>query len=204
MKRSALIFSALVVFVAGTASTGGTIEAASCGTTLASYAGVPARSNLVNPDESCGGRATYGLQYQCVEYVRRFYHLVKGIETREGMMGKRWNGNANTFFRTAADKGLDAFENGGSVRPRPEDILTFQGGSYGHVAIVTAVAEDHIEFVEQNFSRTGAGRLAYNPLTNKVENRKAGGETFIVEGWLRPQSDRNASPKGPVEAVSNR
>lgn len=203
MKRSALIFCALLVFIAGMASTGGSIEIASCGTTLASFAGVPARSNLTNPDDSCGGRATYGLQYQCVEYVRRFYHLVKGIETREGMMNKRWNGNANTFFRTAAEKELDAFENGGSVPPRPEDILTFQGGPYGHVAIITLVADDHIEFVEQNFSPTGTGRLAYNPLTNRVENRRSGGEIFKVEGWLRPQSERNTLPKGPAEAVSN-
>lgn len=203
MKRSALIFSALLVFLVGMASTGGSIEVAPCGTTLASYAGVPARSNLGNPDESCGGRATYGLQYQCVEYVRRFYHLIKGIETREGMMNKRWNGNANTYFRTAAEKELDAFENGGRVPPRPEDILAFQGGPYGHVAIITLVAEDHIEFVEQNFSPTGTGRLAYNPLTNRVENRKVGRDLFVVEGWLRPQAERNTPPKGPAEAVSN-
>lgn len=203
MKRSILIFSALVIFMAGLASTGGSYEIAPCGATLASYAGVPAMSNLSNPDESCGGRATYGLQYQCVEYVRRFYHLVKGIETREGKMEMRWNGNANTYFKTAAEKGLDAFKNGGPVPPRPEDILAFQGGPYGHVAIITVVADDHIEFVEQNFSPTGSGRLSYNSATNRVEDRRAGGEVFTVEGWLRPQSDRSAPPKGPVEAVSN-
>jgi len=202
MKRLALIFSVLLILTTGMISIGESIETAPCGTVLASYAGVAARSNLANPDDSCGGRATYGLQYQCVEYVRRFYHLVKGMETREGMMDRRWNGNANTYFKTAAEKGLDAFENGGSVRPKPEDILTFQGGPYGHVAIITVVADDHIEFIEQNFSTTGTGRLAYNPLTNRVENRRVGGELFTVEGWLRPQSERNA-PKGPVEAVSN-
>lgn len=203
MKRSILIFSTLVILMAGMASTGGSVEVAPCGTTLATHAGVPARSNIMSPDESCGGRATYGLQYQCVEYVRRFYHLVKGIETREGMMGKRWNGNANTYFKTAERKELDAFENGGLVVPRPDDILAFQGGPYGHVAIITRVAEDHIEFVEQNFSPTGTGRLNYNPVTNRVEHRKAGGELFIVEGWLRPRSDRNVVTQTPIEAVSN-
>ncbi len=204
MKRLILIFSTLVVSMAGMASTGGSIEIAPCGTTLATHAGVPARSNIMSPDESCGGRATYGLQYQCVEYVRRFYHLVKGIETREGMMDRRWNGNANTYFKTAAQKDLDAFENGGLVAPRPDDILAFQGGPYGHVAIITRVTDTHIEFVEQNFSPSGTGRLAYNPVTNRVEHRKAGGDRFIVEGWLRPQSDRNLFPQGPVEAVSDR
>lgn len=202
MKRLALIFSVLAFGMAGLPSVGGSADVGSCGTVLASFAGVAARSNLTNPDESCGGRATYGLQYQCVEYVRRFYHLVMGMETREGMMEKRWNGNANTYFKTASQKGLDAFENGGPIPPQPNDILAFQGGPYGHVAIITLVADDHIEFVEQNFSPTGTGRLAFHPLTNRVENRKVGGELFTVEGWLRPHSDQTVPPKGPAEAVS--
>lgn len=204
MKRLVLVFSMLAFGMAGLPLKVESAEVGSCGMVLATFAGVPAQSNLVDPDESCGGRATYGLQYQCVEYVRRFYHLVMGIETREGMMEKRWNGNANTYFKTAAQKGLDAFENGGPIPPKPNDILTFQGGPYGHVAIITVVADDHIEFVEQNFSPTGTGRLAYNPLTNRAENRRIGGELFTVDGWLRPHSDQPVlPPQGSAEAVSN-
>lgn len=193
------------VFIVGSITSARSSESASCGAVLASYGtpSVAARSNLNNPDDSCAGRSTYGLQYQCVEYVRRFYHLVKGIETREGMMEMRWNGNANTYFKTAEAKGLDAFPNGGVVPPLPDDILAFQGGPYGHVAIITAVFPDHIEFVEQNFSATGAGRLPYNSQTYHVENRSLPGILFVVEGWLRPHTE-STSPRGPVETVSHR
>lgn len=206
MKRSVLILSVLLTVTAGYFSPAGSSSAAPCGTALSSFGSpaVPAHSNLSNPHESCDGWGTYGLQYQCVEYVRRFYFLVKGIETREGKMERRWNGNANTYFRTAAQKGLDAFENGGKVRPQPEDILTFAGGPYGHVAIITAVLPDRIEFIEQNFSPSGTGSLPYNPVTNHVENRVAG-DTFVVEGWLRPHVDPTlpAPPQGPAEKVAN-
>lgn len=187
----------------GSFSPAESVEVAPCGTVLSAYGtpGVMAMSNQGNPDESCHGWGTYGLQYQCVEYVRRFYYLVKGIETREGKMQRRWNGNANTYFKTASQKGLDAFENGGNIRPEPEDILTFAGGPYGHVAIITAVLPDRIEFIEQNFSPTGTGSLPYNPVTNHVENRVTPGETFVVEGWLRPQGE-NQFKKGPAEPVS--
>ena len=206
MKRFLQALSVVSIFLIASPGSVRSFDAALCGATLASYGSppVPARSNEGSPDESCGGRSTYGLQYQCVEYVRRFYHLVKGIETREGRMEKRWNGNADTYFKTASEKGLSAFPNGGPVPPRPDDILAFSGGPYGHVAIISAVTPDHIEFVEQNFSPTGTGRLAYHPLTRRVEDRISGGETFIVEGWLRPQTAPLLPPEGAAETISNR
>jgi surface antigen len=188
MKRSIWLFTLLAVSIMGFVATGGGSEVSPCGAILASYKGVPARSNLNYPYGSCGGRSVYGLQYQCVEYVRRFYHLVKGIETREGMMEKHWGGDAGTYFKAAAGKGLDAFENGGTSPPLPDDVLVFRGGPYGHVAIITAVADDHIEFVEQNFSPTGIGRLAYYSATHRVADRVVPGGVLIVEGWLRPHS----------------
>lgn len=187
-KRSIWVFTLLAVSIVGFAATGWGSEAPSCGAILASHKGVPARSNLNYPYDSCGGRSVYGLQYQCVEYVRRFYHLVKGIETREGMMEKRWGGDAGTYFKAAAGKGLDAFENGGAASPLPDDILVFRGGPYGHVAIITAVSDDHIEFIEQNLSPTGIGRLAYHSDTHRVADRVVPGGVLIVEGWLRPSS----------------
>ena len=175
-------------------------EATPCGAILASYKGVPARSNQNYPYGSCGGRSEYGLQYQCVEYVRRFYHLVKGFETREGRRAERWEWeHAGTYFTNAGDKGLEAFENGGPVPPRPDDILVFQGGPYGHVAIVTAVTDDHIEFIEQNFSPTGTGRLAYDPAVHRVANRIVRRGAVVVEGWLRPRSDGPPQPE-PTDA----
>lgn len=175
-----LIALPLIGFVAKVESFMG----APCATTLASYKGVPARSNQGYPYGSCDGTSVYGLRYQCVEYARRFYHMAKGIETRQDS----WRGNASTFFRTAEEKGLKAFKNGGSVPPLPDDIITFQGGMHGHVAVITTVTDEYIEFIEQNLSRSGIGRLAYNSLTHQVADRDVHGGKLISEGWLRPNS----------------
>ncbi len=158
-----------------------------CATPLSSYKGVSARSNQSDPFGSCAGKSQYGLRFQCVEYVRRFYHLIKGIETREGMTGDKWNGDASTYFQTANEKGLDAFSNGGSVPPQADDIITFQGGLYGHVAVITVVTNEYIEFIEQNLSRTGTGRLAYDAATHRVANRDVPGGKLTLKGWLRPR-----------------
>ena len=181
-------FSLLILSLGGRVPVAAGFEAVPCGTILASYKGVPARSNQNYPYSSCAGQSEYGLRYQCVEYVRRFYHLVKGIETREGRMREKWE-HANSFFKTASEKGLDAFENGGGVAPFPDDVLAFQGGPYGHVAIVTAVTDDHIDIIEQNFSSAGTARLAYNPTTNWVSDRSVPGGSMVLEGWLRPHPE---------------
>ncbi len=161
---------------------------APCASTIASYKGVPARSNGTYPYGSCQGNSVYGLQYQCVEYVRRFYHRVKGIETRDGMTGKLWAGDAKNYFKTAEAKGLNAFKNGGSTAPLPDDIIVFKGGPYGHVAIITSVANDHIEVIEQNFSQHGTGILPYDSATHTVTGPKVPGGKLVPEGWLRPKS----------------
>jgi hypothetical protein len=182
------LFLVLIISFSGLAPTIARVEALPCATPLASYKGVAARSNEDYPYDSCDGQSSYGLKYQCVEYVRRFYHLIKGLETRYGMPGRGWDGNANTYFESAGEKGLEALENGGLTPPLPDDIITFQGGAHGHVAIITAVTDTHIEFIEQNFSRTGTGLLAYDPLTHRVADRHVRGGALTVEGWLRPRS----------------
>ncbi len=189
MKRAiAALFIVLIISFSGLAPAVARVKAPPCATPLASYKGVPARSNEDYPYDSCDGPSAYGLKYQCVEYVRRFYHLIKGVETREGMPGRGWDGNADTYFKTAGEKGLDALKNGGPAPPLPDDIVTFKGGTHGHVGIITAVTDDHIEFIEQNFSSSGTGVLAYNPRTHRVADRHVRGGRLTVEGWLRPQT----------------
>lgn len=168
-------------------ATGKPSDGMPCASTLASYKGVPARSNGLYPYGSCQGNSVYGLQYQCVEYVRRFYHRVKGIETRKGVTGKLWAGDAKSYFKTADLKGLHAFKNGGTVAPQPDDIIVFKGGPYGHVAIITSVADGHIEIIQQNFSQHGTGILPYDPATHRVTGPKVPGGRLVPEGWLRPK-----------------
>lgn len=184
------IFSLLIlIMLSALPASGSYSSAAPCASTLASYKGVPARSNGLYPYGSCQGQSSYGLQYQCVEYVRRFYHLVMGIETRQGIAGKSWEGDAKVYFKTAKARGLNAFKNGGSTAPRPDDIIIFKGGPYGHVAIITAVKDGYIELIQQNFSRYGTGILPYDADTHIVTGPKVPGGRLVPEGWLRPRSN---------------
>ena len=173
-ERSLPLLSLLIVLILSVMPASGANSVGTpCASTLASYKGVPARSNGVYPYGSCRGDSAYGLQYQCVEYVRRFYHRVKGIETRNGMAGNLWDGDAKDYFETAKAKGLNAFKNGGLTAPLPDDIIIFKGGLYGHVAIITSVADGYIEVIQQNFSQHGTGILPYDSATHIVTGRKA-------------------------------
>lgn len=156
----------------------------SCGEQLSAasiYKSVPALSNgpYMGTGDSCGVYGTDGLQYQCVEYVRRFYREAKGIDTTT----QNWRGDAKAYFSTAQNRGLVSYQNNGQVSPLPDDILVFVGGDYGHVAIITEVTQDKVFFIEQNASNSGVRSL---PLT-----RPMGGYSistwgsYNVVGWLR-------------------
>ena len=125
----------------------------------------------------------FGHEWQCVEYVNRFYWAA-------GMNGKTWNGHAITYFDKAEQFGLTAYENEGAVPPKANDILCFDDGDFGHVAIVTGVVPIYentyqVNIVEQNWSETGSFSLTmtYNPVseTYTIPARYI----YAIEGWLR-------------------
>jgi hypothetical protein len=82
-------------------------------------------------------RGTYGLEYECVELVNRYYVQVLGHRN----MTK--TGHADSYFWDATQKGLVAYPNGSHVIPQKHDILVFDegdsDGSPGHVAIIVDV-----------------------------------------------------------------
>lgn len=164
-----------------------------CGTELASYRGVAARSNGANQytGESCAGRGPYGLQYQCVEYVRRFYDEAMEIDT--GLWPRM---NAVDFFARANDLGLVTYENSlADSPPAPDDILVFASNknAYGHIAIVTQVNDDLVEVIEQNWSLSGMATLSL--LSDSTGFSIAPRGSYYALGWLRLPS------AGPTELV---
>ena len=161
------------------------VAATPSGAVIGEYRGVKALSNGENTGKG------YPPQYQCVEYIKRFYSQAMGVDT------SGWKGNANTYYGQAADRGLLAYSNGGSMSPWPNDILVYGGGTggWGHVAIITAVRSDSIDVIEQNVNRNSAYRL----------NIKKSGNTFgswgsyYVLGWVR----KPASPIIPAITVTS-
>ena len=123
----------------------------------------------------------YGRKWQCVEFVRRFYKDHLGHE-----MPSAW-GNAADYFRDAIahgarnpERGLRQFRNGGSERPRTDDLVVFQdvAGAYGHVGIVIEVGEDTVILGQQN----ALPALVTLPLSSHEDRWTIGGG---ATGFLR-------------------
>jgi hypothetical protein len=155
-----------------------------CGEQLdsAAYRNVIARSNgeFMGRGESCGGYGNYGLQYQCVEYIKRFYGEALGVESES------WRGNAIDYFSNAEQYGFTIYRNGESrTAPSPDDLLVFSSATsvYGHVAIVTGVTSNSVSIIEQNWSRTGTASLILNNTGGKYTISSRG--SYAVLGWLR-------------------
>ncbi|WP_308893103.1 CHAP domain-containing protein [Candidatus Desulfosporosinus nitrosoreducens] len=123
----------------------------------------------------------YGLKWQCVEFVKRFYHDVKHVNMPNGF------GNAKDFFDPAVPQGhlngqrdLLQYRNGGNMEPKPDDILVFTNGLYGHVAIVTKVTPSSVEIIQQN------EKDSRQVLSLTVEHQRFFvGSVTKPAGWLR-------------------
>jgi len=126
------------------------------GTIIDEYKGVPVYSNGKNYVASHGLNFSedgyyFGYKWQCVEFVKRFYYERFGHEMPDGA------GHAKYFFNPLLEqgefneqRGLYQYKNGGDVKPREDDLLVFDDGAYGHVAIVSAVGDDWLEVIQQN------------------------------------------------------
>ncbi|WP_435895278.1 CHAP domain-containing protein [Oceaniferula spumae] len=124
----------------------------------------------------------YGQKWQCVEFVKRFYHDAHGHH-----MPSVW-GHACDFFdpdvahgEMNTARGMRQYRNGGGEAPKPDDLLVFRKGSLGHVAVVTKVTESSIEVIQQNVHGL--------PTAQHVLVCKAGkytvGNKHQPAGWLR-------------------
>lgn len=118
--------------------------APSCGGTMSTYNGVSAKSNGKNQctGNSCGGSTSTGYAYQCVELAQRYMHEKHGI-------APIWHDNANMMCGSYP-KGISKTNN-----PKPGDLWVRLTGTYGHVAVITAVHDTTVDVIEQNSSPSG-------------------------------------------------
>ena len=139
-------------------------------------------------------RGEFGLEYECVELVNRYYAQVLKYRNMAKM------GHAESYFWDASPKGLVAYPNGGSVPPAVHDILVFDGGfedgSVGHVAIVVGVdvANNTVTFIQQHSIATADVVFRRERWKDTVPLRFLDGKWFVaqgryttpVAGWSRP------------------
>ncbi|MFY0536767.1 CHAP domain-containing protein [Nannocystis pusilla] len=174
-----------------------TVASRAFGDYAGSFNGITANLNGSTNYDS-GQYSTCGLKWQCVEYVNRYYYQYYGHKNLRG------TGNANTYYSSAASKGLIAYPNAGSTKPAVGDMLASAGGSFGHIAIVREVGSNYVKVIHQNWSNSTADDS--KTLTMTVSNGKytvAGfSGSYSVQGWLRraPGCSPSVSSVSPTSA----
>jgi len=125
----------------------------------------------------------YGKKWQCVEYIKRFFYDALGHEMPDVM------GHANSFFDPTVphgginpQRGLIQFKNGLDEPPRPDDLVVWRYGTYGHVAIVTRVEPDAIQVIQQNVVQ---GTRQWLPRRQDGDQEWIGTPDWTPAGWLR-------------------
>ncbi len=135
-----------------------------------------------NPHSPCL-RDEWGLAYQCVEFVNRYYALRLG---HKNMVG---TGNAKDYLGEG-DRGLETHYNNGPTRPQAGDLMVSVtgGGGFGHVGIVRSVSAGAIEVAQQN---AGAGNAI-----KRDSLQKTGGGWRIGDGsyWRGFRRKPGAAP----------
>lgn len=129
-----------------------------------------------------------GLQYQCVEFVKRYYYEYLNHKMPDSY------GHAKDFFdHTVKDgqinsrRNLIQYTNPSATKPQVNDLLIFGAilsNRYGHVAIISNVTDNEIEIIQQNPGAFGKSRVRFDMKIN-------GGQYYIdnkrILGWLRKE-----------------
>lgn len=128
----------------------------------------------------------FGLKYQCVEFVKRYYYMHYSHKMPDSY------GHAKDFFDMNLKDGqintrrnLIQYTNPSKTKPKVGDLLVFNKtvfNPYGHVAITAEVNSDHIELIQQNPGRFGKSRESIS-LINKDNKWEI--ENSRILGWLR-------------------
>lgn len=188
-KMAVYIFALILVSFSSHA-----VYAQQCGDPMGdSYRNVQAQSNapFQGKNDSCRGdlpqdRGLYGYQFQCVEFVRRFYATNDGLNTANQNDSWPKIGAAKDFYTSATALDMQQFQNGKtSVRPLPDDIIVFDSGTgFGHVAIIVDVTETDVKLMEQNWDPSGYKILPAQRNLDGTYYIPPRGKYKIL-GWLR-------------------
>lgn len=162
---------------------GGADEPTEVGAVIDTFCGIPAYQN--GPDfEHVESNGLFGYEYQCTELAYRF--TCQYFDMCNKKVGAY--GNAMDWYNNKAGdpvlSQMQRFPNGGTEPPRPGDILAYNNGKYGHVAIVKSVENGLVHVLEQNVYK-GSHRY---PITFDDGHYIMGAGW---QGWMR-------TPKGPA------
>ncbi|WP_051304326.1 CHAP domain-containing protein [Calidithermus chliarophilus] len=130
-----------------------------------------------------------GQKWQCVEFARRYYwliygHMLAGLGYGTGAIKMYTEGLKDGEMGYS---GLAQYLNGSPTKPRKGDLMVFATGSYGHVAVVAEVSDEHVTVAQQN---VGIEFTTNFRLKKTIENGKECWtvdpyENFVPKCWLR-------------------
>ncbi len=128
-----------------------------------------------------------GLEYQCVEFVKRYYY-----EHYNHKMPDSY-GHAISFYNNSIPDGekntqrdLIQYSNPSAISPREGDLLVMKGtvfNRYGHVAIISKVENTQIEIIQQNPGPYSPSRASFELLKTAENTWKINNDRVL--GWLR-------------------
>ena len=147
------------------------------------YYGVPAYKNDFIEKHHYVKNIYTGIQWECVEYVRRWYIQIfnltfPSIENAVDI----WNIPYAYDPITKKQLRFHSVKNGKNVEPQVGDIVVFTKNEfypYGHVAIITSVTSDAIYLAEQNIDDT----VWNKPFSRKIKRRVDTVLDPFVLGW---------------------
>ena len=146
----------------------------------------PDRLNYVNVTGV--GSVQSGIKWQCVELVNRLY-------LTRGWIKSRWAGNGNQMYGNAP-AGLAKQPNGAITYLNPGDVVGFDDGGLGHVAIVNSVSGTTVQLVNQNTS------AVYSTLTFSNKTLGKWG-TYSVQGVVHAPGSATYPDNTLLSATDN-
>jgi hypothetical protein len=112
-----------------------------------------------------------GLKWECVEYVRRYLILNKGITFNE-IDNAYQIFNLDYFIDIYTNKKIKIYKhyNGSNIIPNIGSLLIWDKyldkNRTGHIAIITHVSDKYIELVEQNWKNSKNRRIKVDIINN--------------------------------------
>jgi glutathionylspermidine amidase/synthetase len=147
------------------------------------YYGVPAYVNDFIQKHHYLNNIYTGIQWQCIEYVRRWY-IQKFNITFPSINHAIDIWDIPYLYHPITKKKFSFYSvmNSSNIEPKVGDILVFKKNEtypYGHVAIITRVKQDAIYLYEQNIDD-----IVWNkPYSRKVKRRVDTVLDPFVLGW---------------------
>ncbi|MDR0533434.1 MAG: CHAP domain-containing protein [Verrucomicrobiales bacterium] len=154
------------------------------------WRGVPVRYNGVPYTQSWGKHYAddgyyYGQKWQCVEFMKRYYHDRMKHAFPDVMGHAADFFDANTQSGTLnVKRGLWQYVNGHEEAPQVDDILVWTSNGYGHVAIITRVEDGMVQWIQQNVRSGTRGETVVSVCDGKFFVGEYG-MLGAPAGWLR-------------------